>query len=105
VAERFKAVVLKQVPLGSLRKLLIPGRNFFPTRNWEGKAVDEKNLKFILFVYSTHKKLHNEAGLDGNVYSTQAQAALTAFTDLIKLLWNYLFCDLLLGRNLQCLGF
>ena len=68
-------MVLKQVPLGSLRKLLIPGRNFFPTRNWERKAVDEKNLKFILFVYSTHKKLHDEFSIDRNVYSTQEQAS------------------------------
>jgi len=28
------------VPLGSLREeFLIPGRKFFPGRNWEGKAA------------------------------------------------------------------
>jgi len=33
----------------------------------------DKNLKFLLLVYSTLKKLNNVAGLDGNVYSTQVQ--------------------------------
>jgi len=28
-----------------------------------------------LFVYSTRKKLHNEVGLDGKVYSTREQSA------------------------------
>jgi len=37
-------VVLKQVPLGSLREeFLIPVRKFGPGRNYEGKAVDEKS--------------------------------------------------------------
>ena len=37
--------------------------------------MDEKKLKLLLLVYSTHKKLNSEVGLDGNVYSTQALAA------------------------------
>jgi len=38
-----------------------------------------KKLKFIfLLVYSTHKKLHSEFSLNGNIYSTQAQAASTS---------------------------
>jgi len=43
-----------------------------------------KNVNFLLFVYSTNKKLQNDFGLDGNVYSTQGQAALTAVTDVIR---------------------
>ena len=50
----------------------------------EKKTVDEKKLKFLLFVYSTHKQLHNDVGLDGNAYVKQGQAALTAVTDVIK---------------------
>jgi len=35
ISELSNPVVLKQVPLGSLREeFLIPGRNFFPGRNW-----------------------------------------------------------------------
>jgi len=30
------------------------------------------------------KKLHNEVGLDGNVYSKQGQTALTAVTNFIR---------------------
>jgi len=65
---------------------------------------------FPLFVYSTHKRLQYEVGLDGNVCSAHRQAALTAVTDVIKesvcliivccfftvgsvKFWNYLFCD------------
>jgi len=55
----------------------IPGRKSFPWR----KSCGWKNLKFLLFVCSTHKKLHSEVGLDGNVYSKQRQAALAAVTD------------------------
>jgi len=43
-----------------------------------------KKRKFLLFVSSTHKKLHNEAGLDENVYSRQGQAALSAVTGIIR---------------------
>jgi len=42
-----------------------------------------KNVKFLLYVYSTHKQLHNEVGLDGNAYGTQGQACFTAVTDVI----------------------
>jgi len=66
---------------------------------WGRKAVVEKHLKFLLFIYSTHKKLHNEVGLERKIYSTQEQAALTAVTDVIKELCNYPFCESLLGRN------
>jgi len=48
------------------------------------KSYGWKNLKFSLFVHSTQKKLHNELGLNGNVYSTQLQAALPAVIDVIK---------------------
>ena len=59
-------MVLKRVPLGSqMEEFLIPGR----------EAVDEKNFKFLLLVYSTHKKVHSEVELDGNVYSSQGKAA------------------------------
>ena len=42
---------------------------------------------------STHKKLHNEVGLDGNVCSMQGQAALTVVTDVMKacLVYNHLW--------------
>jgi len=48
--------------------------------------VDEKTLNFLLYVYSTHKKLHSEVGLDGHVYSRPAhgKATLTAVTDVIR---------------------
>jgi len=42
-----------------------------------------KNVKFLLYVYSTHEQLHNEVGLDGNAYGTQGQACFTAVTDVI----------------------
>jgi len=42
-----KPVILKRVPLGSLREeFSIPGRKFGPERNWGGKAVDETTLTF-----------------------------------------------------------
>jgi len=41
-------VVLKRLPLGSLREeFLISRKKFVPGRNWGGKAVDEK--KFFSF--------------------------------------------------------
>jgi len=36
---------------------------------WGGKGVDEKNLSFY-YLFIQHKKLHNEVGLDGKVYSS-----------------------------------
>jgi len=47
----FKPVVLKQESLGSLREEFL-----IPRRNWGGKAVDEKNLKFLFLLYSTYIK-------------------------------------------------
>jgi len=41
----------------------------------EEKLWMKKCVFIITVVYSTHKKLHIEVGLDGNAYSTQAQAA------------------------------
>jgi len=40
------------VPLGSTREeFLIPGRKFFPERNWGEKSVDEKTLSlYFLFI-------------------------------------------------------
>jgi len=72
-------VLLKREPLGSQREEFFNlGRKFASGRNCEGKAV-KKKLKFIfLLVYSTHKKLHSEFSLNGNIYSTQAQAASTS---------------------------
>jgi len=52
--------------------------------------VDEKTLRFLLFVYSTHKKLHGGVGVDGNVYSTHGQATLTAVTDVIQSVWWFI---------------
>jgi len=34
-----------------------------------------KMLKIVLFLFSTHKKLHNDVVLDGNVYCARGQAA------------------------------
>jgi len=43
----FRPVILKRGPLGSLwEEFFIPGMKFVPGRNWEGKAVNEKNLSF-----------------------------------------------------------
>jgi len=54
-------VVLKRVPLGSLREdFLIPGMNFVRDRNWGGKAVAEKAYAFIICLFNT-KKLRNES--------------------------------------------
>jgi len=40
-------VVLKRVPLGSLREeFLIRGRTFVSGRKWRGKTVDKKALSF-----------------------------------------------------------
>jgi len=77
-------VILERVPLGSLREeFLIQGRKFDLGRNCTGKAVDEKALSFYDIFIQHIKKLY-EVGLDGNVYHTQGQAALTAVTDVIK---------------------
>jgi len=38
-----------------------------------------KKLNFIfLIVYATHQNLHSEFSLNGNIYSTQVQAASTS---------------------------
>ena len=80
-------VVLKRHIGSIMEKFLIPGRKFVPEK--KGGKCGWK--KFLLFVYSTHIKLHNEVGLDGDVYSTQGQTALPAVTDVIKvsLVHNY----------------
>ena len=62
----------------------MPGRKFVAGRNWGGKAVNEKTLSFYYLFIQHIKKLHNEVGLDGNVYSTPGQTALIAVTDVIK---------------------
>jgi len=55
---------------------------------FEGGIGEEKlwmkKPKFLLFVYSTHKKLHNDIGLEGKICSTQEQAVRTTVTDVIK---------------------
>jgi len=108
-------VVLKRVPLGSLKQeFSIPGRKFVSAWNWGGKAVDEKKTQiFVIWLFTT-QKLHNEVGLDGIVYSMQRQVALTGVTDVIKeSVWfitvycfftvgrwdfcNYMFCDFCWG--------
>jgi len=83
--EVIRPVVLKRVPLDLLREeFLIPRRKFVRVRNWGGKAVDEKT-RFLWFIYSTHKELHNEVGLDEKMSTgTQGQTALTAVTDVLK---------------------
>jgi len=75
--------------------------------------VDEKTSNFIMSLFNT-QKLHNEVGLDGNVYSTKRQAAITAVNDVIEeSVWfvivyyffavgcekfcNYLYCDFCWG--------
>jgi len=108
-------VVLKRESLGSQsRKLFQAGIGEKKLRGW-------KNFKFLLFVYSTLKKLHHQVGLDGRVHSTQGHAALTAVTDIKKeSVWFvivYCFCTagsvkflrlsflwFFWGRNWQCLG-
>jgi len=42
-------------------------------------------------LFIQHKILHNEAGLDGNVYRTQVRAALTAVTDRSEAYHSWLF--------------
>jgi len=37
-----------------------------------------KNLIFLVFVHSTHKRLRTYVGLDGNVWSRHGQTAWTA---------------------------
>jgi len=92
----FRPVVLKRVPLGSLREeFLIPGRKFVPGRNWGGKALDVKTLSFY-YLFIQHRKLHSEISLDGNVYSTQGQAALTVVTAVVKVfVWWFIINRLL----------
>ena len=48
-----------------------------------GKTADEKFLScYYLFMHQI--KTAQRVGLDGNVYSAQGQASLTAMTDVIK---------------------
>jgi len=64
------------MPLGSLwEEFLISRRKFVSGRYRGGKAVRKTALCFY-YLFNQHKKLHNKFGLDGNVYSTQGQAAL-----------------------------
>jgi len=78
-------VVLKRLPLGSLREeFLILGENLFvPGR----KGYGWKNHQFWLFVYSTYKKNCTARlvymGMP-SLHNTQEQAALTAVTDVIR---------------------
>jgi len=76
-------VVLKGVPLGS------PSRNFsFLRRNLFQGGIGEENpwmkSKYFIICLFNAWKLHNEVGLNGNVYIKQGQAALTAVPDVIK---------------------
>jgi len=46
-------VVLKKLPLGSLREdVLIPGSRFVPGRSLGGKSVDGKPLLFYDFLFN-----------------------------------------------------
>jgi len=64
-------VLLKREPLDPLwEEFLIPRRKFVPVRKWGRKAVNEINLSICHFVFSADEKLHNEVGLDGNVYGS-----------------------------------
>jgi len=49
-----------------------------------GRKRCGKSFKYLLFVYSTHKKPHGEVGSDGNVCSTQEPTASIAVTDIRK---------------------
>jgi len=52
----YTTVVLKRVPLGSLReKFLFPGRKFFQGGIGEEKLQMKKPFTFLLFAYLTHK--------------------------------------------------
>jgi len=45
--KRYSPVILKKLPLGSLREdVLIPGSRFVPGRSLGGKSVDGKTLHF-----------------------------------------------------------
>jgi len=60
------------VPFGSLtEEFLIPrGILFKQGKSGEGKVVDGKTFNFY-YLLLQHKKLHNQVGLDENIYSTK----------------------------------
>jgi len=81
-------VVLKRLPLCSLREeFLFPKGKFVPGRNW-GEKEDEENLTYLFIVCSAQKSspqwwFRREIPL----YSTQKQTALIAVTDVVKSLF------------------
>jgi len=54
------------VPLGSLREEFLFLRGNLFQGGFGEKEPWMKKLKLLSFVYSTHKKLDNEVGVDGN---------------------------------------
>jgi len=60
--------------------------------------VDEEHLRFLLFVYSTHKSCTTRLLGRDNLQCARINC-FTAVTDVMKELCNYLICDFLLGRN------
>jgi len=51
----------------------------------------KKTLSFY-YLFIQHINAAQLVGLDGNIYSMQGQAALTALTDVTKELCNFLYC-------------
>ena len=60
----------------------------------------EKNVLFLL-VYSTHKQLHREFVLYRNVYSTQAQPALSSSLELVRSVHCLATLDIMAANRLS----
>jgi len=94
----FKPVVLKREPLVSLREeFWIPGRKFVPGR----KSCGWKNLSFYYHFIQHIKKQSGNVGLDGNVYSTQAQAASPSSSSFETVLSIHGLATLGLGAGVE----
>jgi len=100
--ERSRSVILKREPLGSLKEeFCIPGRKFVLGMNRGRKAVDEKNVSFYYYFIQHIKKLSSKVDLDGNVYSTQAQAALPSSSSFETVLSIHGLAALDLGAGVE----
>ena len=71
----------------------------------EEKLWGKKQNFLYLLVCSTSKKLNNEDDLDGNVYSTQAQAASSSLFEAVLLVHCLAVLDLWAGveQTINCL--
>ena len=107
-------MVLKRVPLGSLREeFLIEGKKFIFGR----KGCEWKNLKFSWFIYSTHKKTVQRGWLRWKyVQYARTSCCDCSYWRCKSLVW-FIYCFFtvgnvkplqlslwfLFGRNWQCL--